>query len=87
MSEPVYLDLGIIKVPAEPAKAYAGYKDRVYSTERAAIIDRASNELAEIWLKSRGASDASFSTLLALIEHAPDVAEAAVKLARFKLAQ
>ena len=41
----------------------------------------------EFWLKSDGGKDQPFVTLLRLIEHAPDVAEAAVKLARFKLSQ
>lgn len=84
MSEPVTLELGLIEVKAVPATAYAGFGGRVHATTAHAIVDLGKNELAKLWLNTTGAKYSNFDALFSLIEHSPDVAEAAVKLARFK---
>ncbi len=84
MSEPLKLDLGIFIVESASATAFAGYAGRVYPTERAAVADIALNELAKRWLSICGTGAPTFAQIVSYMESDLDLAEAALRLARFK---
>jgi hypothetical protein len=85
MGSGVKLDLGLIVVVAVPVEAFAGAHGRVYPSEDGALIDLATTDLANLWLRECTHGSPSFAQIMTYIEMAPDVFEAAVKLARFKL--
>ena len=81
--EPLSVTFGKIKVEALPAKAFQGYAGRVHTTEAAAIIDKASNELADRYLKGCGTGAPTFKSIVDAFSTDPDLADATAALARF----
>lgn len=79
------LDVGFASFKAPTVSAYAGHAGRVHAREADAIIDEASNTLAQRWLKGCDTTKVPFATFVAWIADDIELAEAAIKLARFKI--
>ena len=82
--DPLRLDLGIVAVQTTPTEAYTGPHNRVHPTKAAALIDRATDELARLWLKECGCGAPSFAQIMGYVDSMPALFEAALVLARFK---
>ena len=81
---PITLDLGIIQITASISAAFLGASGRLHVSERDAVVDKATAELAARWLRKAEVGDGSFNELMQLIERDPELIEATVRLLRFK---